>query len=60
MFDLMLAARLDDLDRYGTPVGLLIGDLDHFKCTSSNLVAGTSLLKGETARFSHALPARQP
>jgi diguanylate cyclase (GGDEF)-like protein/PAS domain S-box-containing protein len=31
MFDLILAARLEDLERYGTPLGLLLGDLDHFK-----------------------------
>jgi diguanylate cyclase (GGDEF)-like protein/PAS domain S-box-containing protein len=30
-FDVALAARLDDLRRYGWPFGLLIADIDHFK-----------------------------
>ena len=30
-FDAALAARLEDLRRYGWPFGLLIADIDHFK-----------------------------
>jgi diguanylate cyclase (GGDEF)-like protein/PAS domain S-box-containing protein len=30
-FNMMLAARIEDQDRYGTPFALLIADIDHFK-----------------------------
>ena len=31
LLNVMLAARLEDVSRYGTSVGLLIADVDHFK-----------------------------
>ena len=31
LLDAVLAARKDDLDRHGTPFGLLVADVDHFK-----------------------------